>query len=120
MQRDPQLVVTAYRVPTVHVLIPNYQRPHVGNRLFRRGLVYAIDREKILKRDLLGGNESPGCQVVSGPFSRGMSSDDPMAYGYDSQIEPRPYDPRHARTLLQLAQLELTAIAANNATSDRS
>ncbi len=115
IKRDSQLNVTAYRVPTVHLLIPNYQRPHVGNRLFRRGILYAIDREKILKRDLLGGGSLPGCQVISGPFSRGISSDDPMAYGYDAQIEPRAYDPRHARTLIQLAQLELAAVAEQNA-----
>jgi tetratricopeptide (TPR) repeat protein len=111
LQRDARWTVTPYRVPTVHVLIPNFHRPHAGNRLFRRGLVYAIDREKILRRDLLGGAELAGCKVVSGPFSPGISADDPAAYGYDARIEPRAYDPRHARTLLQLAQLELMAAA---------
>jgi hypothetical protein len=116
LKRDAQLVVASYRLPCLHVLVPNPLRTHVGNRLFRRGLAYAIDRETILKRDLLAGTNLPGCQVISGPFSPGVSADDPIAYAYDARIEPRAYDPRHARTLIQLAQIELLAVAEKSQT----
>jgi hypothetical protein len=43
-----------------------------------------------------------------------VDSDDPLGYAYDFRIEPRAYDPRHARTLLQLAQIELQKEAQKN------
>jgi tetratricopeptide (TPR) repeat protein len=112
LQRDQAIELAAYRIPTSHVLVPNNARPYFDNRVFRRGLAYAIDREKILRRDLLAQADLPGCKVISGPFPSGIGSDDPLAYAYDFQVEPRAYDPRHAKTLLQLAQLEVAAVAA--------
>jgi ABC-type transport system substrate-binding protein len=69
--------------------------------------VYGIDREAILARDMLGGQPPPGCRVLSGPFPAGSSSDDPLAYAYDTQIVPRPYEPRLAQTLVQVARREV-------------
>jgi ABC-type transport system substrate-binding protein len=111
LQKDAEVSVVAYRVPTLHLLIPNTRQPYLANRLFRRALVYGIDREKILRRDLLGGTTLAGCQTISGPLPVGVQEDDPLAYGYDRRLEPRPYDPRHARTLVQLAQLEVQSAA---------
>jgi ABC-type transport system substrate-binding protein len=111
LKRDEELVVTPYRIPSLHALIPNQERPFASNRIFRRGLAYAIDRKKILERDLLGGFNTPGCRLLSGPFPIGLSSDDPIGYAYDPKFEPLPYDPRHAKTLIQLAQIELQNVA---------
>ena len=109
IRRDKRFQVRRYRIPGLHALVPNFNRPFTGNRIFRRALLYAIDREKILGRDLLAGRSLEGCRVISGPFSPGLRSDDPMAYGNDGSLEPRAYDPRHARTLLQLAQVEMAS-----------
>ena len=111
LKRDDALVVTPYRIPSLHALIPNQNRPFSSSRIFRRGLAYAIDRQKILERDLLGGFDTPGCRLLSGPFPIGISSDDPIGYAHDAKFEPVPYDPRHAKTLIQLAQIELQNIA---------
>ncbi|GAG28569.1 unnamed protein product, partial [marine sediment metagenome] len=58
---------------------------------------------------LLGGARQDGCQVVSGPFSPGISHDDPLGYAYDSWIEPRAYEPRLAVALAKIAFQELAA-----------
>ena len=111
VSRDETLVVQPYRIPSLHVLVPNQNRPHPSNRIFRRAIAYAIDREQILKRDLLGGFELSGCELISGPFPLGIASDDPLNYAYNTNIDPLPYDPRHARTLIQLAQIGLEVAA---------
>ncbi len=114
LQREAGLQVRAYRLPSLHLLIPNPARVYSGHRGFRRALAYAIDRRRILRSELLGGRELAGCEVLSGPFPRGIDGDDPLAYAYDFRIDPRAYDPRHARTLLQLAQIELQREAQKN------
>jgi ABC-type transport system substrate-binding protein len=68
----------------------------------RRALLYGIDRQGILLRGLIGGQELPGCGLVSGPFPRGAASDQ-FGYGYDSKIEPRPYEPGTGLLLTRLA-----------------
>jgi tetratricopeptide (TPR) repeat protein len=97
-----EVVIGSYALPTVHVLVPNPARPLVSHRIMRRALVYAIDRQAILRRGLLGGQALAGCDVLSGPFPRGAASD-PFAYAYDAKVEPRPYEPGTALVLTQLA-----------------
>ncbi len=108
---EADLEIRRYRIPSVHVLVPNTAHPFPANRGFRRAILYAIDREKILRRDLLGGQRLAGCQTLSGPFPVGFDRDDPIGYASDPQLDPRPFDPRHARTLIQLAEIELRAVA---------
>jgi hypothetical protein len=60
-----------YAIPTVHLLIPNGSRPLTANRNFRRALLYALDRESILKQGLLGDQTVAGSEVISGPFAKG-------------------------------------------------
>ncbi|MCI0357267.1 MAG: ABC transporter substrate-binding protein, partial [Planctomycetaceae bacterium] len=67
--------VRRYAGPTVHVLIPNPNKPLVASRTMRRALLYGIDREGILRRGLVGGLDLPGCDVVSGPLPRGAAGD---------------------------------------------
>jgi hypothetical protein len=111
LAKDQQVRVGSLRIPSTHALIPNYRRTFPAARSFRLALLYGIDRERILKRDLLGGRELAGCQVISGIFPPGFSSDDPIGYAYDPKIEPRPYEPRLARIRLQIAVIEAASEA---------
>ena len=95
--------VGTYRLPTVHVLLPNPRSKLANQREFRRALVYGIDRERILKDVLLGGESISGFQTLSGPFPAGVSQSDPARYAYNSQIQPHPYDPRLASLLATVA-----------------
>ena len=99
-------VVKPYAMPLVHCLVPNPRHPLLARRTFRRALVYGIHREAVLDR-LLGGKQEEGCQVVSGPFSPGISLDDPMGYAYDQWIEPRGYEPHMAIALARVAFSQL-------------
>ncbi len=94
--------VEAYRMPLVHCLIPNLRRPLLDQSAMRRALVYAIDRNAIL-RTLTGGREMPGCQVVSGPFPAQIGHAAATPPAYDDTIAPRAYDPRLAALLLRQA-----------------
>jgi hypothetical protein len=94
--------VGTYKVPLVHCLVPNYNKPLTGHRGFRRALVYAINREAILAY-LLGGSEDPGNLVVSGPFPRGSTRGDPIGYAYDPNIEPRGFDPTLSIALIEVS-----------------
>ncbi len=105
------VTVDNYAIPSVHMLIPNYERPFTGKRNFRRALVYGISRETLLRQDLLGGKEIAGCRLISGPFPAGRYDDDPLRYGYDPTIRPRPYEPRLAVTLAEIAYQELVTAA---------
>ncbi|MGQ9503847.1 MAG: ABC transporter substrate-binding protein [Thermogutta sp.] len=102
LEKEPAIVTQAYRLPLVHMLIPNFSRALPANRDFRRALLYATDRQKILKA-LVNYRDLPGCRVISGPLPAGRGFDDPVGYGYDSQIEPRPYQPSLGLALAELA-----------------
>ncbi|MGB9688915.1 ABC transporter substrate-binding protein [Thermogutta sp.] len=106
------VTVQPYRVPLVHMLVPNLSKPLPGNRDFRRAMLYAIDRERILQ-SLLGGKPQSGCQVVSGPFPAGTSFGDPMGYAYDPQIKPRDYQPSLALALSEIAFRQAQEVANN-------
>ena len=109
--RDKSIETRPYRVPSTHMLIPNFEDEFVGQRAYRFALLYAIDRETILSRELLGGGKLNGCEVVSGPFPKGLRNDDPLSYGYNRQITPRGYDPRLAKVRMQLAHMQASNAA---------
>lgn len=99
--------IATYRLPTVHVLIPNMSRPLLASREFRRALCYGIDRSYILQRVILGGESVAGFEVLSGPFPAGSSLSDPVRYGYNNRLTPRPYEPRLAAVLATVAWANL-------------
>lgn len=111
LKDDPSLHVAAYAFPSLHVLVPNRENPWLANRVFRRALVYGINREVILHKGLLDGAAVEGTRVVSAPLPAGITSDDPAAYAYDESILPLPYDPVMATILLRLAEQQLGAAA---------
>jgi len=95
--------VESYGLPTVHVLVMNPAKPLANQREFRRALCFGIDRDRIVKQVLLGGAELSGYTVLSGPFPAGLSFSDPLRYAYNSQLEPRPFEPRLAAVLATVA-----------------
>lgn len=111
LKQDSNLIVARYSAPTSHFLLINRNNPFLANRTFRRGLLYASDRQAILQQGLLKGQNLPGWRVISGPFPAAVSIGDNIAYGYDEQILPRPYDPRLAIVLKALALRELKMVA---------
>lgn len=104
-----EITVVPYALPRVHLLIPNPHRPLTANRTLRRALVYGLDRPGILSRGLLDEQTIAGCEVVTGPFPKGASADDPHGYAYNAAVEDRPYDPGLAMALVRLAIEETNA-----------
>ncbi len=107
MRSAQGVVLTPYRLPTVHVLIPNLANPLLGVREFRRALCYGIDREGIVRDILLGGQEAAGFRTISAPFPAGVGLNDPAGYGYDDQLAPRPYEPRLSALLANVVRTTL-------------
>jgi tetratricopeptide (TPR) repeat protein len=110
MREEKRLVVEPYAVPTIHCLVPNQDKPFLARRSFRRGLLYGIHRQQILAEQLTRGNAELG-RLVSGPLPRGSGIDDPLGYAYNEDVPLRPWNPYLARTLLNVARVELAPAA---------
>lgn len=108
--------VAEYPLPTVHLLIPVSDHPYLAERNFRRAICYGISRDTVLREELLGNTEIPGCRVISGPFPAGVEQDDPLSYAYDESIEPRSYQPRLASLLKTMTIQQLKAEADKDKT----
>ncbi|WP_254513707.1 ABC transporter substrate-binding protein [Anatilimnocola floriformis] len=105
LRNNNEIKLLPYAIPTVHLLIPNSAKPFTANRHVRRALLYALDRESILKQGLLGDESLPGCEVISGPFPKGPDRL-PWTYACDPEIRPRGYDPSLASVLLEIGRAE--------------
>lgn len=110
LKRDPGIVVQRYAHPTLHMLVPNYENVYLKRPSFRSALLYAIPRQAILDQLVLGKQEVPGCQVISGPFPIGFGEDDPLSYAYNPEVSARGYDPRTSVLLKKLTENELSVI----------
>jgi len=99
--------VESYALPTVHMLVPRTSNPYLDDREFRRALLYAINREGILKGEILGGADAEQSRVISGPFPRGVTENDPIAYAYNTSIDNLAYDPRLAKVLMLITNSKL-------------
>lgn len=111
LRNEETFNVATYAFPSIHVLVPNHQSPFLANRVFRRALLYGINREVILQTGLLDKNKVEGTRVLSAPLPTGITSNDPAAYAYDESIQPLPYDPIMSAVLLRLADQQLGAAA---------
>jgi hypothetical protein len=118
MQRAGDVVVAQYRLPTIHVLIPNPQSPLLAMREFRRALCYGIDRDGIVLDILLGGTPQAGFRTVSGPFLVGVELNDPAGYATNPDVPPRPYEPRLAALLANVARSTLAKREAEQRKAD--
>jgi len=99
--------VESYALPTVHMLVPRTSNPYLDDREFRRALLYAINREGILKGEILGGADAEQSRVISGPFPRGVTENDPIAYAYNTSVDNLAYDPRLAKVLMLITNSKL-------------
>jgi ABC-type transport system substrate-binding protein len=107
IEQAPDVVVAQFALPTVHVLIPNRDHSLLNMREFRRAMCYGTDRAGIVDDILLGGQPREGFVPLSGPFPAGVSLNDPAGYGYNSDLAPRPYEPRLAALLAGVARTTL-------------
>jgi peptide/nickel transport system substrate-binding protein len=104
LRNDKQIIVGQYRLPTVHVLRINRSNPLLNRHEFRRALCYGIDRKRLVRELLLGDQDLPGFQAMTGPLPVGTSHNDPIGYGYLHALQLRPYEPRLAALLASLAR----------------
>ena len=111
LKQDKEIEVQPYAIPTVHMLIPNLRNKHMTDGIFRRALLYAIDRETILNQGLLAGAKQRGFDLITGPFPRGIGESDALSYGYNFSIGKTEYSPFQAMTLLLAADQRLIDMA---------
>jgi tetratricopeptide (TPR) repeat protein len=107
LRADASLTIAPYAGPTTHLLAVRSANPFLANRTFRRALLYASNRELLLSQGLLRGKTVAGYRVTSSVFPAPVVGMELPTYGYDAQIEPRPYNPRLALTLRLAAEGEL-------------
>ena len=101
-QRNKDLMVYSYAAPTVHLLLPNLNRPLTSQRTFRRGLDFALQAAKILEKDVLGRKSDALGQPLLGMFPNGMAA---------TSLDASTYDPR---MLLALGQVALASTTLDN------
>ena len=87
---------------SVHCLCVRSDHPLLAKQEFRRALVYALDREAILRNHLHIDDAADGSRTARGVFSSGRSPEDPLGYANNPAIAPRPYDPQAAFILARL------------------
>ena len=55
LKKVKAIKVANYPLPTVHMLVPCSDHPYLAERTFRRALLYGINRQDILRGELLEG-----------------------------------------------------------------
>ena len=111
LARDSRIKIEPYSLPIIHMLVPKSDHPYIQQLMFRRALLYAIDRGSILNGVIEGGESSPESQVISGPFPVGREGNDPLAYAYNSKVAPVAYDANLAKMLVLVTKDQLARIA---------
>ncbi|MEO2046545.1 MAG: ABC transporter substrate-binding protein [Pirellulales bacterium] len=107
LESHDQIIVGTYRLPTIHVLRLHPRNQLLDQREFRRALCYGINREMLIQDILLAGQAISGFQAISGPFPVGKSRHDPVGYAYNQQLAVRPYEPRLAAVLAEVARVAI-------------
>lgn len=100
LQRSGDIRLEAYEFKTLHFLVPNMKKTLSGKRAFRRGLLYGLDRQKILEQ--LHGNALKA-EMISGPILKTSSLNDSLGYGYNNSVKPAVYEPKLGIVLTLLA-----------------
>jgi peptide/nickel transport system substrate-binding protein len=77
---------------TMIVRINTFEPPFKDNKLLRQAISYAIDRKAIINAVYEGHGTESRCQILS-----------PMYFGYNTDLNPYPYDPAKARQLIAAA-----------------
>ncbi len=113
---DSRLMVGAYALPTTHMLIPVSDDPFLSKDKFRRALLYATNRQAMLRGELLNSDDLGDGRLISGPFPMGSGESDPLAYAYNPDIAPTEYNSQLAKLLLVMVGQELSSAAEKNGT----
>ncbi len=115
LQRDPEIEVRRYQIPSVHWLIPNLRNDWVKNQVFRRGLIYAIDRQRLVRQVMTNDQPLDGFEVISGPFPVGMDESDPLMYANNFKVKPVPYSSDLGKVFVQMAASQIQALTRRKA-----
>lgn len=107
IEQIPGVVMEKYALPTIHVLLCNFDNPLMKRREFRRALCYGIDRARIVSEVLGGGKISSGIRALSGPLPAGITVNDSIGYAYKQELAPLPYEPRLAAVLANAARVSI-------------
>lgn len=115
LRSEPNIVVRRYQIPSVHWLVPNFRNDWVSNPVFRRALLYGIDRQRIVEDVLTGGKEVEGYDVISGPFPVGMSETDPLMYANNFKLRPLPFNRDLSRVFLKMSAKQVKGMQERRA-----
>jgi peptide/nickel transport system substrate-binding protein len=91
IEADPNLDIVTTPGPTVYALRFNTRDGITNDPRVRKAMIMAVDREAIIN-SVLGGQAQPIASFQG-----------PLSFGHDPAMEPLPYDPVQAQTLLQEA-----------------
>jgi ABC-type transport system substrate-binding protein len=108
---EKRLKVMSYALPTTHMLVPISDHEYLAKEKFRRALLYSTNRKEMLEGELLNSKDPLDGRLVSSPFPIGNKESDPLAYAYDSNIQPVAYNPQLAKLLVVIAEKEFDQIA---------
>jgi tetratricopeptide (TPR) repeat protein len=98
------VTVAKYRMPTLHLLLCNYENSLMKRREYRRALCYGIDRPRMVA-DVFGAKDQQSVfRVLSGPLPAGVTFNDPIGFAYKQELSPLPYEPRLAMVLATAAR----------------
>lgn len=89
---DPQFTLHEQAGPHLWFLILNTKEPPFDDVRMRQAVNYAIDKESLVN-DVLQGTAT----VAAGP------TPEAFAWAYNEDLEPYPYDPERARSLIEEA-----------------
>lgn len=99
VEQHPDLVISSAPSLMSQFIVPNIQRPAFSDKRVRQALIYALDRESML-REILRGQGT----IINSPLF-GWEWDE----GEPEGLNPYPYDPDQARQLLAEANWDGSA-----------
>ncbi len=119
LSRDSSVQLSKYKVPTVHMLIPNIRNEFMKSLDFRSGLFRAINRNGILTEAIAAGREISGCELLTGPFPIGTEDNDQIGYAYNPRIAQVNYDMVLASVLVSVVKGQLEDRAREERANER-
>ena len=87
LRSNEAISVRPYLIPSVHLLIPNQRTRFMKDQVYRRSLLYAVDRQRIVDQIICGDQVIPGNSVISGPLPTGSDENDLIGYGYNEHVQ---------------------------------
>ena len=91
LKTHPLAYISSTPILRVHYIEFDMRSAPFDKKLVRQAANYAIDKQTIIQK-LMGGLGKQAATTVQ-----------PMAFGFDSEVKPYPYDPKKAKALLAQA-----------------